>query len=246
VLRRLAAIVLLLGAAPSARAAGLQIIPVLVELSPGEPRATLVVRNVTDVPVRLELSASAWDQAPDGQMKLAPAPEILVYPPLLQLAPQEERKVRVSTTAAFGAREQSYRLFLRELPPPEKPGEKPGVRFLTRVGVPIFLLPPRSELRAEIVGAAVHRNHLAVTLRNTGNTRLSPGKVKIEGFGLDGKPVLSTTADVWYVLAGGERALDVALPKEGCALTRSVVVEAPVGDGSVSARVETPGGVCAP
>jgi fimbrial chaperone protein len=245
-IRRLTALALILGAAPSARAAGLQIVPVLVELSAAEPRATITVKNVTDVPVRLELAASAWDQAPDGQMRLAPAPEILVYPPLLQLAPQEERKVRVSTTGTFGAKEQSYRLFLRELPPPQKPGEKPGVQFLTRVGVPIFLLPPRPELRAEIAGAAVHRNHLAVTLKNTGNTRLSPGKVKIEALGSDGKSVLSTSADVWYVLAGGERALDVTLPAEGCARARSVIVEAPVGDSSVRARVETPGGVCGP
>jgi fimbrial chaperone protein len=244
-IRRLGALLLLLGA-PPAWAAGLQILPVLVELSQSEPRATVVVKNVADAPARFELSAFAWDQAPDGQMKLAPAPEILVYPPLLQLGPQEERKVRVSTTATFGAKEQSFRLFLRELPAAEKPGEKPGVQFLTRVGIPIFLLASRPEVRAEITGAAVHRNHVSVTLRNTGTTRLSPGKVKIEGVGADGKPVLATSADVWYVLAGGERALDVALPVEGCARARSVVIEAPVGDGSIRARVETPGGVCAP
>src|SRR5512133_946242 len=101
-LRRLAPIVLLLGAASSARAAGLQVVPVLVELSRQEPRATIAVRNVADAPVRLEVTVSAWDQSPDGRMRLAPAPEILVYPPLLQLAPGEERKVRISTTATFG------------------------------------------------------------------------------------------------------------------------------------------------
>jgi fimbrial chaperone protein len=243
---RLAPIVLLLGAASPARAASLQVVPVLVELSPTDPRATVVVKNVADAPVRLELAASAWDQAPDGQMRLAPAPEILVYPPLLQLAPQEERKVRVSTTAAFGRREQAFRLFIKELPPAERPEAKNAVRFITRIGVPVFLAPARAELRAEITGAAVHAGRVALTLRNTGTTRLSPGKVRIEGLGADGKPVLAAEADVWYVLAGGERALDVALPAGGCARVRTVVVEAPVGDGTVRARVDTPGGACGP
>jgi fimbrial chaperone protein len=245
-IRRLAPLVLLLGAATSARAAGLQVTPVLVELSATEPRATVVLKNVADTPARLELTASAWDQTPDGQMRLAPAPDIVVYPPLLQLAPGEERKVRVSTTAAFGAKEQSFRLFIRELAPAEKPSEKTAVRFLTRIGVPVFLMPAKPELRAEIVGAAVHAGRLALTLKNTGTTRLSPGRMKAEGLGADGKQVFATEVDLWYVLAGGERVLDVQLPAAGCQDARTVLAEVPVGDGSVRARVETPGGACGP
>jgi fimbrial chaperone protein len=244
-IRRLALTVLLLGAAAHVRAADLQVTPVLVELSRAEPRATVTVKNLADAPVRIEVTASAWDQAPDGQMRLAPAPEILVYPPLLQIAPHEERKLRISTTAGFGDREQPYRIFLRELPPPETPADKGTIRFVTKIGVPVFLLPARPELKAEIA-AAVHGGRLAVTLRNTGNTRLSPGKLKIEGLGDDGKPVFSTEADVWYVLAGGQRVLDLALPADACARVRAVAVTAPVGGGSVRARVEAPGGVCAP
>jgi fimbrial chaperone protein len=245
-LRRLAPIMLLLGAAPSARAAGLQVTPVLVELSRSEPRATVVVKNLSEAPVRLEITASAWDQAPDGQMRLAPAPDLLVYPPLLQIAPQEERKVRISTIASFGERERSYRIFLRELPPPETPAEQGTIRLLTRIGVPVFLVPPRPERKAEITGVAVHAGRLALTLKNTGNTRLPPGKLRIEGLGVDGQRVFAADADVWYVLAGGERALDVPLPRVACAGARTVEVTAPVGEGFVRARVETPGGVCAP
>lgn len=245
-LRRLVPIVLLLGAASSARAAAVQLIPVVVELSPAARRASVTLKNLADAPLRVELSASAWEQTPDGQMRLAPAPEMIVYPPLLQLAPQEERKVRISTTAAFGPRELSYRLTIRELPPPETPGQKTAVRFETRVSAPVFLMPPRPRLAAEIAGAAVHGGRLALTLKNTGNTRLSPGKVKIDGVAAEAKPVFSTEVDVWYVLAGGERVFDVPLPADGCARVRAVLVQAPVGSDFVRARVDTPGGVCGP
>jgi fimbrial chaperone protein len=225
----------------------MQITPVVVELSAAEPRATVELKNLSDAPARLELTASAWEQTASGQTRLAPAPEVVVFPPLLQLAPGEVRKVRVSTTAAFGPKEQSYRLSIRELPAPQKPGDKAALTFLTRFSLPVFLLPARPALRAEIAGTAVRGGKVALTIRNTGNTRLSPGTVKIEGLDAQGKQVLTAAADVWYVLAGGERALEVALPADGCARVRTLAVEVPAGDASsVRARVETPGGACAP
>jgi P pilus assembly chaperone PapD len=245
-LRRLAPIVLLLGAASSARAAGLQVTPVLVELSRSEPRVTVLIQNVADAPARFEVTASAWDQTADGQMRLAPAPEIVVYPPLLELKPQEQRKVRISTTAAFGDRERAFRVFFRELPPPETPADRGTVRILTKVGIPVFLVAARPEVKVEIAGASVHTGRIAVTLKNTGNTRLQPSKVKIEGTDERGKSVFAVDADVWYVLAGGERALDVPLPADGCSGVRTVEVKAPVGESFVRARVEAPGGVCGP
>ena len=137
-------------------------------------------------------------------------------------------------------------MFIRELPPATTPFDVPGVKFRTRIGVPVFLAPARPVLKAEITGAAVHGGRLALTLKNAGTTRLSPGKVKIQGLGQDGKPVFELAADVWYVLAGGERIFDLPLPAPGCARARAVTVEAPVGEGSVRARVETPRGACAP
>jgi fimbrial chaperone protein len=243
---RLARIVLLLGAAAQARAAGLQVVPVLVEISAAEPRTFVVVRNLGDTPIRLELAVSAWDQTRDGQMRLAPAPEFVVFPPLLEIAPKEERKVRLSTTATFGAREQAYRLFVQELPAAEKPSGKVGVRILTRIGIPVFLAPAKVDLAAQIVDATVAAGHVKFLLRNTGTTRLSPGQLRIEGRLADGRPASSQTVDTWYVLAGGERAFDFAIPANECSRVSGVVIEAPLGDGTVRARVETPGGACGP
>jgi fimbrial chaperone protein len=245
-IRRLAPILLLLGAASSARAAGLQVIPVLVELSAREPRAIVVLRNTADATVRLELTASLWEQTPSGQMRLAPAPEITVYPPLLEIAPREERKVRLSTSAPFGAKEQSYRLFIQELPPAEKPAAKVGVRLLTRIGIPVFLSPARPELKGEIVDGRVEGGHLRFSLKNTGTTRFSPGAVKVQALLRDGSVLSSGTVDLWYVLAGGTREIDYAVPAHYCDVVRTLEIEAPLGDAAVRARVEAPGGACAP
>jgi fimbrial chaperone protein len=205
-----------------------------------------VVRNVSDSQVRLDLSVSAWDQTADGQMRLAPAPEFVVFPPLLEIAPHGERKIRLSTTAKFGAREQSYRLFVQELATPEKPAEKPTIRFLTRIGIPVFLSPEKSEFRAEFSAVAISAGHLKFLLKNTGTTRLSPGEIKIEGRLADDRPAFTDKVDSWYVLAGGERAFDFTIPASECSRVSRIVIEAPLGDGKVTARVETPGGACGP
>jgi P pilus assembly chaperone PapD len=245
-LRRLALLLFVIGAAPHARAAGLQVVPILVELSRAEPRAFVLVRNTSDASVRLESTVSAWDETRDGKMRLAPAPEFTVFPPLMELPAHGERKIRVSTTATFGEREQPYRLFIQELPPAEKPKEKAAIHFLTRLGIPVFLSPPRVDLKAEVREASAAGGQLKWVIKNTGNTRLSPTQLQLEGLLADGKKAWSESVDAWYVLAGGERAFEHKLPSESCSKVTAIVIEVPVGDEKVRARVETPGGACGP
>lgn len=246
-LRRLLPFVLLAGPAVHARAAGLEVVPILVEIEPKAPRAHVVVRNLADAPVRLEISVSAWDQGPDGRMLLAPAPNLVVYPPLLELPAKGERQVRISAAGGFGAMEGSYRLFVNELPDPAKAsGTTTAVRFLTRLGIPVFLLPPKKLARLEFAEAGVKDGRLAFQLRNTGNTRLYPTKVSVSGLDADGKPLFASELDTWYVLAGGHRTFDFAIPKADCAKVRKLTLELPAQQIPVRTGVETPGGACGP
>jgi fimbrial chaperone protein len=240
--RQLALILLLLGAAESTRAAGLEVVPVLVELSSKEPRAIVKVRNTSAAPLRLELTASVWEQQPDGQMRLAPAPEIAIYPPLLEIAAGDERKVRLSASVGAGAVEQAYRLFIQELPPAETPKLKAGVRLLTRVGIPVFVASRKPELKGEVADARVEKGHVLFRLKNTGTTRFSPGPVTIRARLADGTVVSTGTVELWYVLAGGARDVDYAVPERDCDVVRALEVEAPVGELVVRARVEAPRG----
>src|SRR5437870_13055774 len=105
-------VLLLLGLAGSVRAAALGIDPILVELSPAAPTALLALRNEGSEPVRLQVSAFTWAQNLEGEMQLAPTSELVLFPPLLEIAPGEERKIRVGTTAAFGPAEKSFRVLV--------------------------------------------------------------------------------------------------------------------------------------
>ncbi len=218
----------------------------VVELSAREPRAILTLRNGGTDPVRIEVKPSRWAQADDGQMVLAPAEDLIVYPPILALGPGEERHLRVGTTSSRpeGA-ERSYRIFLEELPPTEKPGDRSQVVVLSRIGIPVFVAPERAEARAALAGLSLEHGRVAFALRNTGTVRVRPSRVRLEGLGADGAPLFARDLEAWYVLAGGERRFEVALPAEACGRLRALAVEAALGNEVLRARAEAPGGACA-
>jgi fimbrial chaperone protein len=219
---------------------------VLVELTAREPRAILAIRNAGAEPVRIEVKAHLWGQGEDGRMQLSPTDEVVVFPPLATIGPGEERNLRVGTTARAGAEEKSFRIFLEELPPPERPGDRSQVRVLSRIGIPVFLAPERPESRAVVAGLALEKGRAAFALRNTGSVRVRPSQVRLAGLSADGTTLFSLDLEAWYVLAGGERRFEVSLPADGCAQVRAVAVEAALERDVLRARVEAPGGACAP
>jgi fimbrial chaperone protein len=221
---------------------------VSVDLSGAEPRATVALRNTGKEPVRLEVQTAAWSQSPEGELQTAPTDELVVFPPLLTLAPGEERNLRVGTTARPGATERTYRVFLQELPPAEKPGERQQVRVLSRLGLPVFVAPERPASAARLEGLAAAGGKARFALRNAGTVRIRPAAVKLVATGAAGHTLFARALDAWYVLAGGERRYELPLPQEQCPAIRSLAVEVTLAEGQPPLRAVQPlaEGACAP
>lgn len=244
---RLAGLLALAGpallAAP-ARAGDLEITPVVVDL--GRARSTLVtVRNVARDPGRYEIHAFTWDESPLGQMKLEPAKDLLVFPPLLDLAPGQERKVRIGTTAAPGERERTWRVFVEEILPAATPAEATRLRTRLRVGLPVFLAPERPLAGGEIVGLGVERGKVTFLLKNAGTVRIRPSSVRVLAIDAKRKPLFEKSFEGWYVLAGGDRLYEVELPADACAKVATVTAIAILDAQTIEASQPVPGGACA-
>src|SRR5262245_61428709 len=167
---------LALGQAELAQASVLHVSPVKVELSRATPSMLVTVGNDSDRELRFQVSAFAWEQAPDGTMQLLSTRDIVFYPMMLTIAAGEERKIRVGTTVAIGTVEKAYRIFVEELPP--APGTEGGagginVRVLTKMGLPIFLEPPQPEPQAAIEVLEIASDHVRYRVRNTGNAHFN-------------------------------------------------------------------------
>jgi len=95
-------------------------------------------------PSAFQLQVNAWSEDPKEGMTLGPTGDIVFYPTLITLkAGVKTHKVRVGTTAPFGALERTYRPVRRGAPA----GGKAGAIALRRARahpdrVPIFVQLP--------------------------------------------------------------------------------------------------------
>jgi fimbrial chaperone protein len=242
--RRLSTLVLLLALllAAGAQAALVAIDPVKVLLTGAEPSKSVSLRNNGTETLRFQLSAFTWQQSTSGEMQLAPTQDVVFFPSLLELAPGETRRVRVTTTTLVAPVERSYRLFVDELPPlANAPGG--AIRVLTRFGLPVFQLPdvpsPQPALKL-----ALSAGKLSVTLENHGNSHFLAQSVRIVGRGADGSSLIQQTLPAWYVLAGGKRSYDVALAPDICPKLAQVSANANTDHGATRVDYPVAAGAC--
>lgn len=138
---RAALAVALLGAGVEPATAGsFSVNPVRVELSATQRVAALTVRNQGTERAVVQLESLAWSQD-GGKDRFEETRDLLATPPIFTLAPGASQLVRVGIRRAPDpSRELSYRLFLREIPGPTRPGEQ-GLRVALHIGVSSFIAP---------------------------------------------------------------------------------------------------------
>ncbi|HSN91594.1 MAG TPA: fimbria/pilus periplasmic chaperone [Anaeromyxobacteraceae bacterium] len=230
---------------PASAAGGdLVVSPVVVDL--GKARSALVtVRNAAPDRGRYQLRVYRWDESPLGEMRLEPASDLVVFPVVLDLAPGQERKLRVGTTAAPGEKERSWRVFLEEILPAVTQEEGNRVRTRLRIGIPVFLAPERTFAGAEIVGLGVDAGRVTFLMRNGGSVRIRTTEVLVTVADAAGATLFQKRFDGWYVLAGSDRLYDVEIPREACRKAAQVTAVA-TADQPLQATARIASGACAP
>jgi len=243
--RHLALALGLLCWAGRARASGLNVSPVQVWLTQETSKSLLTLRNEGPEDERYQVSIMTWDEDARAGMKLAPTEDIIVFPTILELKVGETRSLRVGAVVPFGPIEKTYRVFLEELPAPEKPQARSTVRVLTRVGIPIFLAPVQTLEDRKLSSLSLDKGNASVDVQNTGNVHLRVDTVRLEGFAEGGARVFEKQAQGWYVLAGGHKRYQLEVPRDACGKIRKLVVSVKTDKEQVLQEpLETPGGAC--
>ena len=233
-----------LGSAAPAAAATFTVNPTQIFLSGKTTTALLTLKNESDETLRFQLSAFAWQQTPAGEITLTPTEDVVFFPALLTLGPREERRIRVGSTIAPAAQERTYRVFVEELPPANVPAGASAVRVLTKMGIPIFIRPGREMASADLRALEMRGSSLHFTVANSGSVHFVPQKVTVRGTGGGGERVFEQDIQAWYILAGGRREFDLAMPETECARVRSVAVDVEFGATILKETLQTPGGAC--
>jgi len=244
---RVAAVIItlvLLCAGPAAGAT-FRVSPVQLSLTASSTSGLLTLSNESQETLRFQLTAYRWDEDERGQMQLLPTMDLAVFPTLLSLEPGKERKIRVGTATGSAPSEKTYRVFVEELPPAADAADAPAgsrIRVLTRMGIPIFLRPSRTETGAEISAARLENARLRFSVRNSGNVHFTLQTIRAVATASSGDTVLDKQENGWYVLAGGTREYDWAMAPQDCARVRSLKIEARTDNGVIETRVEVPPG----
>ena len=229
------------GGGSPASAATFTVDPTQIFLRNRTGSVLLTLHNQSTDTLSFQLSVFAWTQSSTGEMQLQPTQDIVFFPPLLTLKPSETRRVRVGTATTFDAKEKSYRIFVEELPPADAPK---GVRVLTKMGIPIFLRPVKEVATASLTDLRQQNGQLKFTLSNEGTVHFVPRNIKVRGLA-GSKTAFERELEGWYLLAGGRRDFETALPKDACAQVTSIVVDVQFDSNQVQERLQTPTGACA-
>jgi fimbrial chaperone protein len=214
-------------AALKAHAASFDVSPITLTLSAQAQSGNLVVTNRSDVSARFHITAFAWEQAANGEMILKPTREIMFFPAMLTLNPQEARNLRIGMNFQPGAVERTFRVFVQELPALAAASAPAGsnVSMLIRMGVPIFIEPTvKPKAIPSLSALSLQGTKFSFHVNNTGNSHFVPAAITVKP--KDGAKVLAAVGvSSWYVLAGKTSAYSVTLPTEACVALKSITVE---------------------
>jgi fimbrial chaperone protein len=181
-------------------------------------------------------------------MLLKPTDDIVYFPALLALPPREARKIRVGTVARAESVEKSYRLFVEQLPEPDR-GSQPQssqvrVKVLTKMGIPIFVQPHKLSRAGEIAGLTMAQGLLRFQIKNTGNTHFQARKIRVTGLAGPGNPQFNEEISGWYILAGGVRDYEIPIPTADCRRTRQVEITVATEHGELKETFSPPPDAC--
>jgi fimbrial chaperone protein len=232
------AVMLALLCALPARAASLQVSPVLLEFQQGQAATGVTLRNESDEPLNAQVRVFAWSQQ-GGEDRLSAQQALVPSPPIVSIPAHGEqlvRVVRVSPQAV--AAEQSFRLLADELP---AGGAANGnsINIRLRYSIPVFLLPGGFPAAPELRWSLQqHDDAWFLVASNRGGRRAQLSRARL--LWSDGRSVELTDGLLGYALAGSGRAWRLPQGFDNRPGT-GLQVEATLNGSPARAPVETPG-----
>jgi fimbrial chaperone protein len=164
-------------------AAAVTISPVMVELSPQKRVVSIHVHNDSAQATTFQADTLAWQQV-EGEDRYTDTQELLVVPPMAEIAPGADQIFRVTLRkpASTGV-ERAYRLVLEDVT--EETFVQPGVvKFRFRHNLPLFATPRGSIfVNSRWSRCAAPAGKACVRLDNAGNRRIRLSGLTVDGQG---------------------------------------------------------------
>ncbi len=173
--------------------------------------------------VTVQLDPKRWTHDDDGQDIYGDAPKIVIFPKMATIEPGETQVIRIGYIGSSATEEQTYRLFVQELPV-NKPGEM-ALKFALTLSLPVFVAPENEVIQWSVASVNLAQESLQLKVNNNGNRHIMINKIQAPGLDAGGTEVFTQEATGWYTLGGKSRTYAVEIPYQACLKASRINVE---------------------
>lgn len=236
---------LLIVGAP-ATAGEFSVSPIRLDLGPSVRSGVIEVRNSSLEQQRFQIEGVAWVQDATGKDQYVPTRDLIFFPKIMTLQPDEDRIVRVGLRTPAAQVERTYRLFIEQLPGGKKDAAASGaqIEVLLRFGVGIFAAPLLPQDGLAIDSFDVRTGSIEVTVQNSGNRHHVVKSVQFRGADAAGNPTYSLDVADRYLLAGARKAYSTNMSAEQCRKSATLAVDILTDRVSAARKIEITPAMC--
>ena len=191
--------------------------PIRMFLSKDRKSDVVTVRNNGTTPLQFEIRPKKWTQDADGTDVYADTEELLIFPGLMTLKGGEDRDIRIGMKIPPGASENTYRVFIDELPPSQTgDANAANVGFLINFGLPVFFAPIEPKAQLQIEALSLAGGQVSARLVNSGNVFQFIQEMAVIGLDASGTEIFRQPLTDRYLLAGTARTYTTIISSDHC------------------------------
>jgi fimbrial chaperone protein len=199
-------------ATTSVMAGNFAVSPIRLDFDRTTKTGVITITNDDDDKLQLQMKAFEWTQDADGKDKYEETDDLIFFPKIATVEKGEQRLLRTSYKIPATEKQKTYRLFIEEIPGPQKtPVQGAQIAVAVRFGVPIFLKPLKEEVKGEVDSVKYADGKLNVKINNTGNTHFFINNIQLKS----GEKIAEDIKG-WYLLNNAARTYSFAMTPQAC------------------------------
>jgi fimbrial chaperone protein len=181
--------------------------PVRIYLSPRDRAVAVTVTNDGDEELVMQADIYTWKQKPGGEDDLVLSEDLVLFPPILKLAPKARQVVRLAMMGTPPVERQgTYRLIMREIPEAKQAEKNIQLQVALAFSLPVFITPPNVKSRLDCTAERSAADAVRIACANSGLAYAQPREVSVSSAA--GTKLASRESGL-YILPGVRRSYDL-------------------------------------
>jgi fimbrial chaperone protein len=198
--------------------------PIRVYFDDSSKTNILSITNNSDEKISVQLRAYTWSQNEKGENEYALTRDIVFFPKIANIIKGEKKIVRLGTRVPQGKQEKTYRLYIEEIPNPDKT-DNTAVNIVMKIGVPIFLAPVKAEPKGLVKEMSMDAGSFHAKLINDGNVHFILRAINVSGRNEVGEEIFREVVGGRYLHSGNSKDITFNIPQESCVNIKTLELE---------------------